>query len=248
MLLRFISESDLEASRSSEALHKLAIQILASNKDVSNRLRNLEDIYDLESVYTACHRNGSSDSESVFSVEKSIMETSMYQNIYPLRTLPEPTAHQSFQFDLNTSRVYRRTLSYECDISFTTSMVRTHAWSIFTGLSLSEVSEISVIALPLSAQDISNPQWYFKSSEKYCHPPSKPVKKIPPSPLRTATERRKAIQRTQSWPQAEWSFRENRTLTASVAAALSSRTTGSSAGSELLNSSAQNHHSPENLF
>ncbi|KAH8770514.1 hypothetical protein BGZ57DRAFT_436722 [Hyaloscypha finlandica] len=199
MVLKCISESDLEASRSSDVLHQLTNQILASNKDVSKRLRHLEDMYESESIYTVCHRNGSSDSESGFSVQ-GMMETSdMFQITRRLRTVPELTAHQSFHLDLNTSRVYRRTLSYECDTSFTTSVVRTHAWSVFTGVSLSEISEISVIALPLSARDISNPQWYFKCSENPGYPPSKPDKKIPASPLRTATERRKAMQRTQSW-------------------------------------------------
>jgi hypothetical protein len=139
--LKFLSESDLEASRSSKELHKLTNRILASNKDVSKRLRHLEDKYESESVYTVCHRNGSSDSESVFSV-RGMMETSdVFQNIRQLGTVPELTAHQSFHLDLNTSRVYRRTLSYECDTSFTTSIVRTHAWSVFTGVSLSEISK-----------------------------------------------------------------------------------------------------------
>ena len=199
VVLKVFSESDLEASRSSKELHKLTNQILASNKDVSKRLRHLEDKYESESVYTVCHRNGSSDSESVFSAQGMKETSNVFQNIRQLGTVPELTAHQSFHLDLNTSRVYRRTLSYECDTSFTTSIVRTHAWSVFTGVSLSEISEISVIALPLSARDISNPQWYFKCSENPGHPPSKPDKKIPPSPLRSATERRKAMQRTQSW-------------------------------------------------
>jgi hypothetical protein len=197
-----ISESDLEAIRSSEVLRRLTTQISALNKDVLVRLRHLENMHDSESIYTVCHRNGRSDSESVFSAQSMIKPSDVYRNTRPFQTVPELNLHQSFQLDLNTSRVYRRTLSYECDISFTTSVVRTHAWSVFTGLSLSEISEISVIALPLSARDISNPQWYFKYAENPDHRSSKSVKKIPPSPLRSATERRKAMQRTQSWPQA----------------------------------------------
>jgi hypothetical protein len=157
-------------------------------------------MYESESIYTVCHRNGSSDSESMLSAQGMLEAPTVYQNTRPLRILPEFACHQSFQIDLSTSRVYRRTVSYECDISFTTSVVRTHAWSVFTGLSLSEISEISVIALPLSARDISNPQWYFPGSEKVGRPLSKSAEKIPPSPLRSATERRKARQRTQSWP------------------------------------------------
>jgi hypothetical protein len=43
-------------------------------------------------------------------------------------------------------------------MSFTTSIARTHAWSVFSGLSLSAVSIISVIALPLSDEELS--EWY----------------------------------------------------------------------------------------
>ncbi|KAN0117584.1 hypothetical protein V8E51_003561 [Hyaloscypha variabilis] len=185
-------ESDLEATRLSETLNELATQILATNKDVSKRLRNLEDMYDSESTYTVCHRNGSSDSETLFSAD-SILDSSstLYER---LRPVPKLATHPSFQLDLSTSRVYRRTISYECDTSFTTSVVRSHAWSVFTGLSLSEISNISVIGLPLSARDISNPQWYFKYFEKRSLSPGE---RVPPSPLRSATERRKARQRTQ---------------------------------------------------
>jgi hypothetical protein len=65
-----------------------------------------------------------------------------------------------FQIDLGTSRVYRRTESYESDVSFTSSAIRTHAWSIFSGLSLSQVSMISAIALPLSLDEIYNQEGY----------------------------------------------------------------------------------------
>ncbi|KAE9377126.1 hypothetical protein N431DRAFT_401900 [Stipitochalara longipes BDJ] len=192
-------ESDHEANKLSETLHKLANQILAANKDVSKRLRNLEDMYESESIYTSCYRNGRSDSGSLFSANSIMNSSTLYEDIRPVRKTPDLATYESFQTDLSTSRVYRRTLSYECDISFTTSVVRTHAWSIFTGLSLSEISDISVIALPLSARDISNPQWYFKYPEKRS---SNPVERVPPSPLRSATERRKARQRSQRWPQA----------------------------------------------
>jgi len=155
-------------------------------------------MYESESIYTVCHRNGGSDSETLFSVDSIAESPTLYEQLRQVRTAPELTTHRSFQLDLSTSRVYRRTLSYECDTSFTTSVVRTHAWSVFTGLSLSEISDISVIALPLSARDMSNPQWYFKCPEKRS---SNLVKRVPPSPLRSATERRKARQRTERRPQ-----------------------------------------------
>lgn len=46
------------------------------------------------------------------------------------------------------------------DYSMRSSIARTNAWSIFSGISLSNISEISVIALPLYSEDIANPQHY----------------------------------------------------------------------------------------
>lgn len=56
--------------------------------------------------------------------------------------------------------MYQRTQFYECDVSFAESNVRTHAWSIFSGLSLSEISLVAAIAVPIFETDISNAQCY----------------------------------------------------------------------------------------
>jgi hypothetical protein len=72
----------------------------------------------------------------------------------------------SFEDDLNGSRVYKRTQFYASDVSFTTSAIRTHSWSVFSGLSLAEVSVISAIALSLYLFEISNSQWYDVSIVK----------------------------------------------------------------------------------
>lgn len=65
-----------------------------------------------------------------------------------------------FQDDLESSRVYRRAKRDTCDHSFTSSTGRTNAWSIFSGLSIADISNISAIALPLYAPDITNSQHY----------------------------------------------------------------------------------------
>jgi len=61
-----------------------------------------------------------------------------------------------FEDDLEASRVYRRNQQNICDCSFVSSAARMNTWSIFSGLSLADVSNISVIALPLCQEDISN--------------------------------------------------------------------------------------------
>ena len=65
-----------------------------------------------------------------------------------------------FEDSLKDSRVYRRARVETVDQSIRSSVARTHAWSVFSGLSLGQISNISVIALPLYADDIGNRQHY----------------------------------------------------------------------------------------
>jgi cell division control protein 24 len=79
-----------------------------------------------------------------------------------LSTPSEGIEVSSFEFenDLETSRVYRRAQRDTMDFSFRSSIAHTNAWSQFSGLSLSEVSIISAIALPLYPDEIENAQHY----------------------------------------------------------------------------------------
>ena len=65
-----------------------------------------------------------------------------------------------FEQDLKQSRVYRRAKRVSLDVSMRSSVDRSHGWSIFTGLSLGKISNISVLALPIHARDIPNLQHY----------------------------------------------------------------------------------------
>jgi hypothetical protein len=71
---------------------------------------------------------------------------------------------RAFEEILENTRVYRRTQRNSADASFRSSMVRTHAWSVFSGLSLADISVQSVIALPLFPEDNVNLQWYTQAS------------------------------------------------------------------------------------
>ncbi|PQE13607.1 putative RAS-2 protein [Rutstroemia sp. NJR-2017a BVV2] len=158
------SESDLEAQQSQETLQSLITELLRSNNDISRRLQRFED-FDSRSIMTTCYRNGTVEE----SVEDEIAENMnlSQQGTGPSRSAaPERVGERlqvGFHADLSTSRVYNRTKLYESDVSFTSSACRTHAWSMLSGMSLSEISVISVIALPLSLDDISNRERYTMS-------------------------------------------------------------------------------------
>ncbi|KAF4440720.1 hypothetical protein FACUT_3215 [Fusarium acutatum] len=65
-----------------------------------------------------------------------------------------------FEHDLKLSRVYRHAKGDTMDFSAHSSVALTRAWSSLSGISLSDISHISVLALPLYVEDISNPQHY----------------------------------------------------------------------------------------
>jgi hypothetical protein len=68
--------------------------------------------------------------------------------------------YSEFETDLESSRVYRRAKRKSMDFSFHSSIAPSNAWSMFSGLSLDDVSIIAVIALPIYPDDISNAQHY----------------------------------------------------------------------------------------
>ena len=77
----------------------------------------------------------------------------------------EPNFHMPFEDELARSWVYARVRRNECDISFT-SQQPSSFWSMLSNLSLSQIFNISVIALPLTLKDVSNSSWYNVSTRK----------------------------------------------------------------------------------
>jgi hypothetical protein len=63
---------------------------------------------------------------------------------------------REFEITLEQTRVYARVQSNDCDMSFTSSAIRTTAWSVLSGLSLNDISIISVLALPISLEEVES--------------------------------------------------------------------------------------------
>ena len=79
----------------------------------------------------------------------------------PLSTSTDSSQFKfDFEDDLESSRVYRRAQRDTMDFSFRSSIARSNAWSVFSGLSLSDISIISVIGLPVLPKDITNAYHY----------------------------------------------------------------------------------------
>ncbi len=64
-------------------------------------------------------------------------------------------APHDFELTLERTRVYRSVRSHDTDVSFRSSAVRTNAWSLLSGISLNDISIISVIGMPISLEEIN---------------------------------------------------------------------------------------------
>ena len=71
-----------------------------------------------------------------------------------------------FERKLESTWVYRKARRSTADVSFRTSMALSYAWSALSDVSLSDISNISVVALPISSSDLTNGQHYPSSSQR----------------------------------------------------------------------------------
>lgn len=152
------STTDIEAESSREQLHDLVQKLLQSNHDISKRLHQLEVTIDSESILTTCFRNnrGIEDEHSTTDIIRKGANSEQFESDDSFAVFRTEKFQFSFEADLGSSRVYKRTQPFTSDVSFASSAVRSHAWSIFSGLSLSQVSSMSAIALPVHTDEIYN--------------------------------------------------------------------------------------------
>jgi hypothetical protein len=110
--------------------------VLESNRELSRRLASLED------------RSG--EQHSIASSRTSIGRFSITSRLSLLRSY-------EFDNDLKSSRPYRKATRDSVDFSFRSSIALSYAWSKLT---LSDISFISVVALPIRANEITNGHHY----------------------------------------------------------------------------------------
>jgi cell division control protein 24 len=167
----FNSDSDLRAAEHQQELSQNVAALLESNHSLTRRLMNLEDAFEVRSLvskrqsrsFNTYHGisegNSIGEEPNIKSTDSTIARTN---NTSQLSTPPDRKEVSDFDFenDLGASRVYRRAQRDTMDFSFRSSIAHTNAWSIFSGLSLSDISIISAIALPLYPEEIENAQHY----------------------------------------------------------------------------------------
>ena len=175
----YISSSLRQAQSSASQLTTLVQQVLESNLDISRRMANLEmqtlgPGRSSAPTLTALSINRDDDSISTMRVAKDYEK----HRSTPLRSDDNfketggdasalSTANESLNFgftfdqDLHSSRPYVRAMKRNSVWSAASSALDTNGWSCMSGVSLADVSAISVICLPVSPQELWNGQQYI---------------------------------------------------------------------------------------
>jgi hypothetical protein len=129
----------MDASRKQHELFLLTTTLLQSNNALAHRLSLVEN-----------HIRSDEASEiSTIAARRSSIGNVVSQ----IRAF-------GFEHDLEGTRVYRKARRSTCDASFRSSLALSHAWSVLSDASLSDISAISVVALPLVHSDLTNGHYY----------------------------------------------------------------------------------------
>ncbi|KAF5646506.1 uncharacterized protein FTJAE_2044 [Fusarium tjaetaba] len=146
------SDSQARAEESQQQLIAAVDDLLRGNTDLSRRMVEMENTID-----TMSHRRATIQSTRDLDAQKGKGTSSQRSSLLEF----------DFEHDLKLSRVYRHAKRDTMDFSARSSVARTHAWSSLSGISLSDISHISVLALPLYVEDISNPEHYNFGQEAF---------------------------------------------------------------------------------
>ena len=156
-----------EARVSSNELRNLVNDILQSNKEMISRIALLERDCSPElaatSNYTiAKQRDG--DESTIRSDDDNSTDRRLRLSRSTATTVSD-TYNKSFSYsfddDLRRSRVYARTAKRLSSASLSSSANWSIGWSFLSNASLSEISNISVIRLPITPQDLWNSKHYI---------------------------------------------------------------------------------------
>ncbi|KAF5707955.1 adenosine deaminase family [Fusarium mundagurra] len=140
-----------EAQNSTRHLCTLVEELLQSNQDLASRIRGLE-------------REGSIIAESRRDDVSTLRQTRASKSISFIDTQASAIKF-TFDQDLQASRVYNRAIGRQSMTSLTSTALYTTALSLFSNLSLSQVSNISFYALPVYSNDLSNSDCYVFGEE-----------------------------------------------------------------------------------
>ncbi|KAI0099888.1 hypothetical protein GGR51DRAFT_564531 [Nemania sp. FL0031] len=145
-----------EAQSSTQKLCGLVEQVLESNRDLAERIRGLER----EGSIISKARSDVIPAEDASTIRR--LKDNRKGILEPENELVKRFA---FEDDLKSSRVYNKAIYRHSQLSLTSTALYTTALSVFSKLSLSQVSSISFYALPVCAIDLHNSELYVFGEE-----------------------------------------------------------------------------------
>lgn len=167
----------MEAFRARNELLRLTALLLQNNSELATRIARLEDYFTTASSFghepdslitaklsTQHHANTRLDHiyDTVTFAPIGTKAMVGHRNVSAGEKEGGTGTIYTFEFEkiLFATRVYHAARRETSDVSFKSSEGLSHAWTGISDVSLSVLSSISVVALPLCPTDITNPQKY----------------------------------------------------------------------------------------
>lgn len=141
---------------------------MESSRELPRRLINLEDAFDVQSVVSKRRSATFTLRDPRHGDEAQLPVKYLGENDEgsASTTRTEFPSGLDFESDREASRPYRRARHHNIGLSLRNSTAQSNAWSVFSGLSLSDVSLMSVIAPPIYADEIANSHHYNFDNRK----------------------------------------------------------------------------------
>ncbi|KAK1759922.1 hypothetical protein QBC47DRAFT_117525 [Echria macrotheca] len=160
-------QSDIEARESLAKLQTTVDQLLQNQQQLLDRLERYETVL-FET--TSARFTGDGESESILiqrppparlppATSAVSQGDPMLGLVLPADTsgsIAEKLFLREFELTLEQTRVYARVRSNKCDASVISSERGTATWSMLSGLSLNDISAISVLSLPISLEEMAS--------------------------------------------------------------------------------------------
>ena len=152
-------------------------ELLASNQDLARRMQRLEGT---EATLRDPYRH---------SVD-SAKPRSTVGGFSPVSHSDFRVPSLAFEWELKLSRVYRKISFSKSTASLSTINTRSKTWSCLSGLSMADISHISVLSIPISPGELFNGQLYdletarTQSDVGPAVPPEAVSDSVPPAPHR----------------------------------------------------------------
>lgn len=158
-----------QATTSVETLTALVQQLVQNNEDLCSRIGNLESLPSNPNIQssTSLDHDEDEDDTSTIRPKRVASDASVEENEPAMMAVTRYT----FEQDLRKSRVYNRAMRRRSLESLLSSAALSFGWSCLSGMSLANVSNISVISLPIAVNELTN-------GEQYAPPPSQQTPKI----------------------------------------------------------------------